>query len=108
MRDIQMYKQIPRWISIEQIKKDWCVVCYLIINWRIGELVEQFEIEPTEEFHKLTAELVYDYAVEGKMPPKEIATTIMNLGDDFMAGNQVKLRAGDYIAIQGYLRNSRG
>jgi len=105
MRDMQMFQHIPKWITIEHIKKDWCIVCYLIINWRVEELIEQFKIEPTREFHELTAKLVYEYAVEGKMPPKEIATTIMNLGDDFMAGNQVKLRAGDYIAIQSYLRN---
>ena len=104
MRNLSELNHIPKWITIDKIKKDWCVVCYLIINWRIDELVKQVGIQPTKEFHELTAKYVYEYAVEGKMPPKEIATTIINLGDDFIAGNQVKLRAGDYIAIQGFLR----
>jgi hypothetical protein len=105
MKNVSELKYIPRWITIERIKRNWCVVCYLIINWRIDELVEQVKIEPSKDFYDMTANLVYEYAIEGKMPPQEIATTIINLGDDLIAGNQVKLRAGDYIAIQGFLRN---
>jgi hypothetical protein len=41
------------------------------------------------------------------MPPEEIAPTIMNLADDFAAGRQMCIRAGDYIAIQNYMRKGK-
>ena len=70
---------IPEWVA-----KRWCVVCYLIINWKVKELVKQVQVEPEEKFYRLAADLVYEYAVNDKMPPK--------------------FRAGDYIAMQNYVR----
>jgi hypothetical protein len=62
------------------------------------------QIRPGKEFYKVAAQYLYDYAVNDKMPPEEIAPTIMNLAEDFMSGNPVKFRAGDYIALQNYIR----
>jgi hypothetical protein len=41
------------------------------------------------------------------MPPEAIAPAILNMADDVMAGRQVSLRAGDYIAIQNFARSSK-
>jgi len=42
------------------------------------------------------------------MPPPEIATAILNMADDFMAGRQVAMRSGDYLAIQNFIRKEGG
>jgi hypothetical protein len=44
------------------------------------------------------------YVEEGKMPPPEIETAIMNAADDYLEGRDITLRAGDYIALQSYAR----
>ena len=98
---------IPIEVIIDEIDKGWCVVCYLIINWRIDELVEKARWEiPTESYKELATHL-YNYVYEDVMPPNEIASTILNVADDFVRGEPVRLRAGDYIALQNYMR-SRG
>ena len=55
-------------------------------------------------FEELTYKYVHAYLEEGKMPPDEIAPAILNMADDFMAGRQVAVRAGDYIALQNFMR----
>ena len=91
---------LPEWVA-----KTWCVACYLIINWKISELVERIQFEPGEKFYRIAADYLYEYAYNNKMPPEDIAPTIMNLAEDFLAGNPVKFRAGDYIAMQTHIRN---
>lgn len=44
------------------------------------------------------------YVENGKMPPKDIAPAILNLADDFIAGREVTVRAGDYIALQTHFK----
>jgi hypothetical protein len=44
------------------------------------------------------------YMVEGKEPPMAIAGAIKNFADDIACGREVVVRAGDYIAINNYLR----
>lgn len=93
---------IPEWIT-----KRWCVACYLVINWRIRDLVERIKVEPGTEFYQVAAKYLYDYAYNDMMPPEEIAPTIMNLAEDFLAGKPVNFRAGDYIAMQNYIRQGK-
>ena len=38
------------------------------------------------------------------MPPEAIAPAVMNVADDVLAGRDVQLRAGDYIALQNFIR----
>jgi hypothetical protein len=66
--------------------------------------VERARFEIPTEAYKVLAEHLYNYVYEDVMPPDEIASTILNVADDFVRGEQVKLRAGDYIALQGYAR----
>jgi hypothetical protein len=102
------FKIFKKQITIEDILKNieerWCVVCYLIINWRIDELRERIQFEIPPRTYKMLAEHLYRYVYEDVMPPEEIASTILNIADDFIKGEPVKLRAGDYIALQGYMR----
>jgi hypothetical protein len=55
-------------------------------------------------FEELTYRYVKAYMEDGKMPPDEIAPAILNMADDYMSGRQVAVRAGDYIALQNFMR----
>ncbi len=101
MRDIpkKYVITIPDWIV-----KRWCICCYLIINWRIEDLVERLHVEPSSKFYQVLAKHLMDYVHNDIMPPEELESTILNMGEDFMAGRPVQLRAGDYIAVQKYMR----
>ena len=78
---------------------------YLIVNEKLGRALE---INPSEQFESFTARHMRAYIHDGTMPPAEIATAILNMADDFMAGRQVTIRSGDYLAIQNYLRKEGG
>jgi hypothetical protein len=68
------------------------------------DLGKVIQAKPEERFYKVVADHVQAYVEEGVMPPEEIATAILNVADDYMAGRPMNLRAGDYIAIQNYVR----
>lgn len=83
-------------------------VYYLIINEGLGEkLGKTLEAHPEERFFQSLSKHVEAYVRQGTMPPKEIETAVFNAADDFMAGRDVTLRAGDYIALQNYARGGR-
>lgn len=46
--------------------------------------------------------------LEQKEPPAAIAAAIHNFADDIAAGREVTVRAGDYIAIQNFMRAKKG
>lgn len=111
IRDYVDFRVFKRRVNVEviidEITKRWCIQCYLIINWRIDELVKRAEVRIPPEFYKEVAQHLYAYVYEDQMPPEEIAATILNVADDFVRGEPVRFRAGDYIALQDFLR-SRG
>jgi hypothetical protein len=72
-----------------------------------GDIVELAEKELPENFSKEMGRYVYGYIYENKVPPAEIQQTVFNVAEDFMAGRQVQLRAGDYIAVQKFFRASK-
>ena len=96
--------RIPIKVLREQIERKWCLACYLIINWRIKDLIERVNVEIPRETYQVLAEHVYAYVYEDKMPPAAISQTVLNLAEDFVSGNPVELRAGDYIALQNFVR----
>jgi hypothetical protein len=90
-----------------QINKHWCLTSYLILNIHFGDLVELAERELPQTFAKEMAKHVYGYIYENKMPPAEIEQTVLNVSEDLIAGRQVQLRAGDYIASQKFFRRMK-
>jgi hypothetical protein len=88
----------------ELIHKKWCGVSYLIINFRIKDLVEQTKVLVPEEASKILSTHLHAYINEGKMPPPSIATAVLNAAEDLSAKRPINLRAGDYIALQGFAR----
>jgi hypothetical protein len=93
------------WVKLERIldRRTWFY--YLIIpDPAAGYWAEQIEVRPDERFFQVLAEHVDAYVHEGKIPPKMIASAVMNVADDFMADRDIVLRAGDYIAVQNFMR----
>ncbi len=82
-------------------RKWWLM--YLVIP---DPLRQQFEGTVSQEFESATFKYAQAYIERGEMPPADIAPAILNMADDFMAGRQVTVRAGDYIAIQNHLRKT--
>jgi hypothetical protein len=86
------------------ILQRWILVAYLVIPDIMGRLGEVIKAPPNEEFYSVVSKYMQAYLEGGEMPPEEIAPAIMNLADDFIAGKQMTLRAGDYIAIRTFMR----
>ncbi len=84
------------------LKIRWCLVCYLLPWWDKNILVDPLV---SQEFAERVAGYLSAFAFEKKMPPPEIATTIMNMADDLHKGRNIELRAGDYIALNTYFRS---
>ncbi len=94
----------PKLSFEEMMHKRWCLACYLVINWKIKDLVEQVQVTIPAQTYSEIANHLYAYVNENKMPPAAIAPTILNLAEDYIAGKPVEIKAGDYIAIQNYMR----
>lgn len=95
----------PIWIKRKHIldRRTW--VYYLIINeWANKHLADQIQAEPDDRFFEVLNEHVEAYVNANAEPPAEIAGAVMNVADDYMAGREVVLRAGDYIAVQNFMR----
>jgi len=95
----------PVFIQREIILDRRVWVYYLII---VDKLRHQFdkllEARPDENFFTTFSKHVEAYAKEGQAPPKAIETAVMNAADDYMAGRDITLRAGDYISVQNFIR----
>jgi hypothetical protein len=97
---------IHRWDKwrIEAAKlPDWSIIAYLIII-DMRDVSNLMEYKPDEKFFSMVSEHANNYLEKGIMPPESIATAILNIADDHMAGKQITIRAGDYIALQKFMR----
>ena len=99
---IVKFRVLPEWIL-----ERWIIVAYLVINGGGNGVAKLIEIKPESRFYKVLAENLDAYIHDGVMPPDDIAPAILNLADDYLAGNQMNLRAGDYISIQKHLRSKK-
>ena len=91
-----------------RMKFDPGVVMYLvIIDQMIARYKDVMMVRPTEKFQNIVYKEVMTHVIDGKEPPKQIRTAIMNLADDMMAGRDVTLRAGDYIDLMNYAREEK-
>jgi hypothetical protein len=95
-------------VSLSKIpSSDW--VKYLVIPEWHGKIIDKNIVTGDfgKQFGELTEEYVNAYIFDKKEPPTEIAEAIMNMADDVMSGREPILRAGDYISIQNYIKNSQ-
>jgi hypothetical protein len=87
-------------------RSDW--VKYLVVfDWQKKLIDEEvFAAITGEKFNQFVREHVNSYMVNKKAPPKEIAGAIYNIVDDMLSGREPTLRAGDYIALQNFMRRA--
>ena len=71
------------------------------------ENIDLLKVRPTEKFYDMVHELVMAHAVEGKAPPKQVATAIMNIADDMLSGREIVVRAGDYIDLMNFAKGKK-
>ncbi|MDY6857445.1 MAG: hypothetical protein SWO11_22620 [Thermodesulfobacteriota bacterium] len=78
---------------------------YLVI---IEKMIERYagvmKVRPSEKFFSMVHEVVMNHVIDKEEPPEQIRTAVLNVADDMMAGRDVTLRAGDYIALMDYAR----
>ena len=89
---------IPDWLI-----PFWTKIAYLIIDG-VNGYAKQIELKPDEKFYSAIGTHLRAYLDNGVKPPEAIASTVLNLADDFLAGRHMTLRAGDYISIQNFIR----
>ncbi|ABK18111.1 hypothetical protein [Syntrophobacter fumaroxidans] len=70
----------------------------------LSELREVFSKAQQAELAKVIQTHTKAFMVKGKEPPAEIAGAIKNFADDIASGREVTVRAGDYIAVQNFMR----
>lgn len=85
----------------------WHRYAYLIVKDNISEIGEIINVPVTAEFNSMVSQHVKAYIENGKMPPKDIAPAILNLSDDFIAGREVTVRAGDYISLMTHFKKAK-
>lgn len=61
-------------------------------------------VKLTKQFTDVTWKHTAALVMEGTPPPAEIAGAIYNIADDISCGREVSLKAGDYIAIQSFIK----
>ncbi len=87
---------------------DHRIIMYLIVKEKFTkDFAELLKVRATEKFFNMVHDQVMTYALEGKAPPAQIATAVMNLADDMMAGRDPVIRAGDYIAFMEFGRTNK-
>jgi hypothetical protein len=82
-------------------RRTW--VMYLIIPDMV-KFGDKVMVQPDDNFYKTVDEHMEAYVNKGVMPPADIASAILNMSDDYLAGREITIRAGDYIAIQNHMR----
>lgn len=80
-------------------------IMYLIVrDATLAEYRREIEVRPNEKFYDMVQKEVMAHVIDGKKPQEQILTALLNIEDDMMAGREVTMRAGDYIALMSYAR----
>jgi hypothetical protein len=104
---------MPKWLEIVRVqipkavidRRDW--VKYLVlVNWHAKQLGDVIERVPSAEFSKYLENQVQSY-LKGTNPPAAIQSAIMNITDDYIAGREFTVKAGDYIALQNHFQSTQ-
>lgn len=96
-----------KWTQLESILDRRIWVYYLIVLDRLADRFRDvIEARPEARFFQELNKHVQAFVHEGKQPPDQIASAVMNVADDVLAGRDVQLKAGDYIALQNFFRGA--
>jgi len=101
-----------RFRIVSQVKAEpyWWRFAYLLPDpfLRDSEILENYANFARGQDKAFTGAVqthVSAYLEKGTMPPSAIVGPILNIAEDLAAGREVTLRAGDYIALQTFVRS---
>lgn len=98
----------PVFIQRETILDRRIWVYYLVImDKALQTLGETLQARPDERFYTVFSKHVEAYLKEGTAPPKAIEAAVLNAADDYLSARDIRLRAGDYIAVQNFVRGQQ-
>ena len=100
---VELLRAINKFSIAKIDRKDW-VKYKTIPNWHGRVIGEILVTEPTKAFIDTVEKYVNAYIFNKKAPPTQIASAIMNIADDVLSNREPVVRAGDYIAIQNFIR----
>jgi hypothetical protein len=90
------------------MKYDPGVLMYLVIIDRYFQRHKDLmKTRPTEKFNEMVSELVVEYMAGDKAFKGPVFNALANISDDMLAGREVSLRAGDYIALVEYGKENK-
>jgi hypothetical protein len=58
-----------------------------------------------DDLNNLVGSLIKEYLETGQLPNASIQAPVMNLSEDYIAGRDMIIRAGDYIALKQYQKS---
>lgn len=91
-----------------RLRFDPQIYMYLIaIDQMLMKYRDIIKVRPTEKFFDMVHKQVMTHVIDGKVPPMQIQSAIMNIADDMLAGRDVTLRAGDYISLMNFAREKK-
>ncbi|MCF6147075.1 MAG: hypothetical protein E3K37_00270 [Candidatus Kuenenia sp.] len=91
---------LPTWVFRRKTE-----VMYLVIGPDgLKKYRDIIDIGINEQLGEVVGKYLNAHINEGATPPQEIAPTILNIADDVLSGRSPTLRAGDYIALQQFIR----
>lgn len=92
-------------MKVDIKKIDRTVVMYLQVqHTMLAKLRDEITARPSEKFYDMVYKEVMSHVIDGKEPQEQIRTAVLNIADDMMAGREVTMRTGDYIALMNYAR----
>ena len=94
--------------SVVRMKFDPGVLMYLVlIDRHFQKYKDFFKVRPTEKFNEMVQELVVSHLADEKTFEGPVFNALANISDDMLAGREMVLRAGDYIALVEYGKKNK-
>jgi len=95
----KLHIAVPTWVLHRKIE-----VMYLVIGPEgLDKFKDVIHIGITEQMMEVVNKHVTAYVRNGELPPANIASSILNIADDMLAGRAPTIRTGDYIALQQHV-----
>jgi len=105
LNTVNLVRFVARFSIAEEFlkRKDW-VKYKTIPEWHLKAVDDYIMTVPSKEFASFVEDHVNAYILDKKLPPKDIATAVINLADDFLNGQEFVMRSGDYISLMNDFR----
>lgn len=100
---VEILRSINKFSIAKLDRSDW-VKYKTIPNWHGKVAGDILQTDVPKVFIDTVEKYVNAYIFDKKVPPTQISAAIMNIADDVLSNREPVVRAGDYIAIQNFIR----